>query len=228
MGPLIALVSFVCSIGNVPLAAALWKGGISFGGVVSFIFADLISLPLLLIYRRYYGRAYMARMLVILWGVMSIPAHHRGHLPSCRPGTRGPAEPPRSGTLLLGLHDLPEHCLSSALRRPLLGVPEQGAPSGRRTLRPRLGVRMQARWPTHPLGQCKRQTVLLLLRSLSGALRGGSGTIRGRERQAPAKRRAHVGPRVFRPLGQERRGKRVPNHDHSARSRRPRARARRS
>ena len=72
VGPLIALVSFVCSIGNVPLAAALWKGGISFGGVVSFIFAYLISLPLLLVYRRYYGTRLMARMLVIFWGVMSV------------------------------------------------------------------------------------------------------------------------------------------------------------
>jgi len=72
VGPLIALVSFVCSIGNVPLAAALWKGGISFGGVVSFIFADLISFPLLLVYRRYYGTRMMARMLVVFWGVMSV------------------------------------------------------------------------------------------------------------------------------------------------------------
>ena len=55
VGPLIAIVSFVCSIGNVPLAASLWDGGISFGGVISFIFADLITFPLLLIYRRYYG-----------------------------------------------------------------------------------------------------------------------------------------------------------------------------
>src|SRR2546428_2428992 len=57
VGPLIAILSFVCSIGNVPLAAALWKGGISFGGVVSFIFADLITLPLLLIYRRVFPGA---------------------------------------------------------------------------------------------------------------------------------------------------------------------------
>jgi uncharacterized membrane protein YraQ (UPF0718 family) len=55
IGPLVAVVSFVCSIGNVPLAAVLWNGGISFGGVMSFIFADLIILPILLIYRRYYG-----------------------------------------------------------------------------------------------------------------------------------------------------------------------------
>ncbi|MGI8420518.1 MAG: permease [Candidatus Levyibacteriota bacterium] len=55
IGPLIAIISFVCSVGNVPLAAVLWNGGISFGGVVSFIFADLIILPILNIYRKYYG-----------------------------------------------------------------------------------------------------------------------------------------------------------------------------
>jgi uncharacterized membrane protein YraQ (UPF0718 family) len=55
IGPLVSVVSFVCSIGNVPLAGVLWNGGISFGGVISFIFADLIILPILLIYRKYYG-----------------------------------------------------------------------------------------------------------------------------------------------------------------------------
>jgi hypothetical protein len=55
LGPIISVFAFVCSIGNVPLAAVLWNGGISFGGVVSFIFADLIILPILLIYRKYYG-----------------------------------------------------------------------------------------------------------------------------------------------------------------------------
>jgi len=55
VGPLIAVLSFVCSIGNVPLAAVLWNGGMSFGGVMAFIFADLIVLPILNIYRKYYG-----------------------------------------------------------------------------------------------------------------------------------------------------------------------------
>jgi uncharacterized membrane protein YraQ (UPF0718 family) len=55
VGPLVAIISFVCSVGNVPLAAVLWRGGISFGGVVAFIFADLIVLPILDIYRKYYG-----------------------------------------------------------------------------------------------------------------------------------------------------------------------------
>lgn len=71
VGPLVAILSFVCSIGNVPLAAALWNGGISFGGVVSFIFADLISMPLLLIYRRYYGGALTLRILGAFWLVMA-------------------------------------------------------------------------------------------------------------------------------------------------------------
>jgi len=55
IGPVVAIISFVCSIGNVPLAVVLWKGGISFGGVVAFIFADLIIAPILNIYRKYYG-----------------------------------------------------------------------------------------------------------------------------------------------------------------------------
>jgi YHS domain-containing protein len=71
VGPLVAIVSFVCSVGNVPLAATLWKGGISFGGVISFIFADLITLPLLLIYRKYYGTRLALRLLVWFWAVMA-------------------------------------------------------------------------------------------------------------------------------------------------------------
>jgi hypothetical protein len=71
VGPLIVIVSFVCSVGNVALAAALWKGGISFGGVISFIFADLITLPLLLIYRRYCGWRLTLRLLAWFWAVMA-------------------------------------------------------------------------------------------------------------------------------------------------------------
>lgn len=71
VGPLIAIISFVCSVGNVPLAAALWKVGISFGGVVSFIFADLITLPLILIYRKFYGGRLTLRLVALFWVVMS-------------------------------------------------------------------------------------------------------------------------------------------------------------
>ncbi|MGC8480315.1 MAG: permease [Acidimicrobiales bacterium] len=72
VGPLVAILSFVCSVGNIPLAAALWQGGISFGGVVSFIFADLITLPILLIYKKQYGVRTALRMLSLFWLVMSI------------------------------------------------------------------------------------------------------------------------------------------------------------
>jgi hypothetical protein len=71
VGPFVAVISFVCSVGNVPLAAALWKGGISFGGVVSFIFADLITLPLLVIYRKYYGTRLALWLLIWFWVVMA-------------------------------------------------------------------------------------------------------------------------------------------------------------
>jgi uncharacterized membrane protein YraQ (UPF0718 family)/YHS domain-containing protein len=72
VGPLVAIVSCVCSVGSVPLAAALWHGGTSFGGVVAFLFADLIAFPLLLVYRRYYGTRLMLRMLAVFWVTMSI------------------------------------------------------------------------------------------------------------------------------------------------------------
>ena len=71
LGPFLAIISFVCSIGNVPLAAALWSGGITFGGTIAFVFADLITLPLLLIYRRYYGTRLTLRLLAVFWATMS-------------------------------------------------------------------------------------------------------------------------------------------------------------
>jgi uncharacterized protein len=70
IGPVISMLSFVCSIGNVPLAAVLWNGGISFGGVVAFIFADLIIIPILAIYRKYYGTAMMLTILGIFYATM--------------------------------------------------------------------------------------------------------------------------------------------------------------
>src|SRR5205823_3813699 len=75
VGPLVAMVSFVCSVGNVPLAAVLWRGGISFGGVVSFIFADLIVLPILDIYRKYYGWKAMSYILVTLYLTMALAGY---------------------------------------------------------------------------------------------------------------------------------------------------------
>ena len=74
VGPLIAVLSFVCSIGNVPLAAVLWSGGISFAGVMAFIFADLIVLPILAIYRKYYGTAFAIRITALMFVVIVISA----------------------------------------------------------------------------------------------------------------------------------------------------------
>jgi uncharacterized membrane protein YraQ (UPF0718 family) len=71
LGPLVAVFSFVCSVGNVPLAAVLWRGGISFGSVVSFIFADLIILPILDIYRKYYGWKVMGYILLTFYVTMA-------------------------------------------------------------------------------------------------------------------------------------------------------------
>ena len=95
VGPFLAFISFVCSVGNVPLAAALWKGGISFGGVIAFVFADLLAVPLVLIYRKYYGTRLAVRLSLVFWAVMStagllteglfrlaglVPRAHRGDI----------------------------------------------------------------------------------------------------------------------------------------------------
>jgi uncharacterized membrane protein YraQ (UPF0718 family) len=76
VGPIVAILSFVCSIGNVPLAAVLWSGGISFGGVVAFVFADLMILPILNIYRKYYG----TRMALFVLGAFFVATVGAGYL----------------------------------------------------------------------------------------------------------------------------------------------------
>jgi uncharacterized membrane protein YraQ (UPF0718 family)/YHS domain-containing protein len=74
IGPVIAVLSFVCSVGNVPLAAVLWSGGISFAGVMAFIFADLIVIPIVLAYRKYYGTAFALRITALMFVTMVIAA----------------------------------------------------------------------------------------------------------------------------------------------------------
>jgi len=74
LGPLVAVLSFVCSVGNIPLAAVLWSGGISFAGVIAFIFADLIVLPILAIYRKYYGWAFTLRITALMLVTMILAA----------------------------------------------------------------------------------------------------------------------------------------------------------
>ncbi|MEA2370733.1 MAG: uncharacterized protein QOH12_1127 [Solirubrobacteraceae bacterium] len=95
IGPVIAVLSFVCSVGNVPLAAVLWSGGISFGGVLAFLFADLIVLPIIAIYRKYYGTAFAMRITTLMFATMVIAAlivdglfGVAGLVPTMRP-TRG-------------------------------------------------------------------------------------------------------------------------------------------
>jgi uncharacterized membrane protein YraQ (UPF0718 family) len=74
VGPLIAVLSFVCSVGNVPLAAVLWSGGIGFGGVVAFLFADLIVIPIVLAYRKYYGTSYALRITALMLATIIVSA----------------------------------------------------------------------------------------------------------------------------------------------------------
>ena len=74
LGPIVALLTFVCSVGNVPLAAVLWGGGISFAGVIAFIYADLLIIPLILIYLRYYGRRVTLRLVAIMFVSMAAAA----------------------------------------------------------------------------------------------------------------------------------------------------------
>jgi hypothetical protein len=124
IGPLVAVLSFVCSIGNVPLAAVLWNGGMSFGGVASFIYADLIVLPILNIYRKYYGPR-MTGYLVVTSDAAMV---------ACRMDRRAPLRSPRAdprrargqggrGERFLELHHFPEHRLPRALRHPGGAVP---------------------------------------------------------------------------------------------------------
>jgi uncharacterized membrane protein YraQ (UPF0718 family) len=75
IGPVISMLSFVCSIGNVPLAGVLWNGGIRFGVVVAFIFADLIIIPILIIYRKYYGTKMMLVILGIFYAAMVVAGY---------------------------------------------------------------------------------------------------------------------------------------------------------
>jgi uncharacterized membrane protein YraQ (UPF0718 family) len=96
IGPVVAVLSFVCSVGNVPLAAVLWNGGISFGGVVAFLFADLIVLPILNIYRKYYG----TRMAALLFGVFYVSMAAAGYIVEILFGLAGLVPQQRSALVL--------------------------------------------------------------------------------------------------------------------------------
>jgi uncharacterized membrane protein YraQ (UPF0718 family) len=96
VGPIVAIVSFVCSIGNVPLAAVLWNGGISFGGVIAFIYADLVILPILNIYRKYYG----TRMMLTLLGTFYAAMAAAGYLIELLFGATGLIPKQRNATVM--------------------------------------------------------------------------------------------------------------------------------
>jgi len=98
IGPIVAILSFVCSIGNVPLAAVLWNGGISFGGVVAFVFADLIILPIINIYRKYYGW----RMALYITGTFYVAMVVAGYAIELLFGATGLVPSERNATVLEG------------------------------------------------------------------------------------------------------------------------------
>ncbi|GAC1399628.1 MAG: permease [Mycobacterium sp.] len=96
VGPIVSIGSFVCSIGNVPLAAVLWNGGISFGGVIAFIYADLLILPILNIYRKYYG----VKMMLVVLGTFYVSMVCAGYLVELLFGATGLIPPERSATVM--------------------------------------------------------------------------------------------------------------------------------
>ena len=95
LGTLVAVISFLCSIGNVPMAAVLWVSGISFGGVLSFLYADLIVIPLLDVYRRYYGWRMAAYIAVVFYITMVLAGLIMDVAFSGCPGARAQSQHPR-------------------------------------------------------------------------------------------------------------------------------------
>ena len=117
VGPLVALISFVCSVGNIPLAAVLWNGGISFGGAIAFIFADLIVLPILNIYRKYYGMKMAAFLFVTFYARHGrCRADRRTCVRHARSRPDGAERARGRCHHHLGLHELAQHRLSHSRR----------------------------------------------------------------------------------------------------------------
>ena len=151
IGPAVAIISFVCSIGNVPLAAVLWNGGISFGGVLAFIFADLIILPILDIYRRYYGWRMAGFLLATFYATMVAAGlivefvfQGLGLVPAgaqCQ-GGRGVRD--------VELHDGPQHRLPRPRCRPHLALfparrwHQDAEDDEQATMQPRVGLTNEA------------------------------------------------------------------------------------
>ena len=168
VGPIIAVLSFVCSVGNVPLAAVLWSGGISFGGVLAFLFADLIVLPILAIYRKYYGTRFALRITALMFVTMvGRGADRRRDLQWPRADPHRPASDP-SGHLQLRPDRLQARAQRSRRRdlrgavladrpprshRPRVrdeGRPREGDHQGDRRARPTTSARSTACTPSPP------------------------------------------------------------------------------
>jgi uncharacterized membrane protein YraQ (UPF0718 family) len=164
VGPLVAILSFVCSIGNVPLAAVLWAGGISFSGVIAFIYADLIIIPLVLIYR-YYGTRIAVLFSSIMLGSDGVDPVRRPDVDSTE---RASAELP-----------LPEHRLPRSR-----GGPDRADDAGRHA---RPGVRDDRQPQDRAAERVERDHVLLLRPGLQGAVRGRSRALPGLVTQARAR-----------------------------------------
>jgi len=121
VGPVVAAAAFVCSVGNVPLAAVLWAGGSTFAGVVSFLFADLIIVPIVSAYRRFYGGRFAARLTLVLFGTAALAGlavdglfSAAGLVPARRPSLASIAERPVGWGTTSAL-DLALACLHAAL-----------------------------------------------------------------------------------------------------------------
>ncbi len=158
VGPLVAIASSVCSVGNIPLAAVLWSGGIGFGGVIAFVFADLLVLPIVLAYRRYYGSAYTLRICMLMFVTIVIAAlivdglfSAAGLIPSVRP-TRAQVfgEVSLDYTFVLNV-------LASFGFVALLALSARGRPATDRPPRPTAAVRTsrdaEGGWPRSGGGQ---------------------------------------------------------------------------
>jgi uncharacterized protein len=128
IGPIVAIISFVCSVGNVPLAAVLWNGGISFGGVIAFLFGDLIVLPILDIYRRYYGLKIAATPSGLLRRDGGRGLHCRVDLRDRRAGTAAPIGADRRGSHYMELHYLAQHRFPRLGCAPGMAFPENRWP----------------------------------------------------------------------------------------------------
>ena len=169
VGPLIAVLSFVCSVGNVPLAAVLWSGGISFAGVMAFIFADLIVLPIIAIYRKYYGWAFTLRITALMFVTMATAALLIDGVFSLSASCPTPAPPATTSSSVQLDYKLVLNVLALVVFAALFGLTmRRGATD------PVCGMTVDRE--KAPVGSSTRHDVLLLLRALHAPVPGGGRT----------------------------------------------------